>query len=198
MWAALIKQGTLKITTNWNPLDEGTGGAGPKAVTTDEKVDAKEAEEKAVKKQEAVKATLVNSSKSDFKAGVEEAKEEPQEPPQATSSYLCPELVQEAWQKYRGEAPGPQENMIDKAIARSDANSDGVLNRTEISRLARAFVEKSKNSVREDEVFDLLNADNNDSIGRTEVKTAFKTMWLMQKNGVPLDDMLRKRDYALM
>ena len=65
------------------------------------------------------------------------------QPPKAGSFFLCRELVDKVWRKHRGDQPGPQEQMIDRAISKSDANSDGCLQRDEISRLATAFVVKS-------------------------------------------------------
>jgi hypothetical protein len=186
----LIKQGKIFLTTNWNPLDDGESQADvPAPDVKRSPVPLEKSEESIVnkKQEEDVRAALLNP------VGLEDV-EEDAEVPQANNSYLCPILVQEAWAKHRGDAPGPQEDMIDRAISKSDANSDGALQRDEISRLATAFVVKSGNSVREDEVFDLLNADSNESIGRTEIKTAFKAMWLMQKNGVKLEEMLRKSE----
>lgn len=113
--------------------------------------------------------------------------------PSKSKKMITKRKVDEMWKEKRGNAGGPNEATIRKAIRLSDTNGDGVLQPDEMKRLAKAFCKKSSEKLSKDEVFALLDENSDGVLGFDEVTTAFKAMWLMTTDKVKLDDLIEEK-----
>ena len=83
--------------------------------------------------------------------------------------------------------------MIQKAIAKSDKDGDGVIQPGEMARITTAFLKHAGEKMDQAQVFELLDENADGQLTFDEIRTAFKAMWLMKKNGVTLRELMEVR-----
>merc|ERR1719323_390410 len=96
-------------------------------------------------------------------------------------TLISKKKLDEVWKKHRGDAKGPADSMIEKALAKSDKDGDGKIQKEEMARITTAFMKMSGSDFSEDKVFELLDEDQSGDLTFEEIRTAFKAMWLMKK-----------------
>merc|ERR1719499_197881 len=76
-----------------------------------------------------------------------ENREEPEETTQQQVEEKLPKLsqalVDQKWKELRGEAPGPDDKAVTRAIDKSDKQKKGALNPPEAIRITKAFIKKA-------------------------------------------------------
>jgi len=107
--------------------------------------------------------------------------------------FISSSRVNEVWKKHRGDQKGPGDDMINKAIAKSAKSQDGAIKPYEMERFTTAFLRHSGEKMEGSQLFDLLDENLDGVLTFEEVRTAFKAMWLMKKNGVKLSDLMVER-----
>lgn len=136
---------------------------------------------------------------------------EPSPFPQPTEEELrLPKLsarkVESVWKLKRNSQEGPDERAVQhameksrnhkanksagKAIERSDNNADGFLTKKEATRISKAFMKKAGLSISEADVFEYLDTNQDGKLDKQEVALAMKAMWLMDGDGVKINDLL--------
>jgi len=107
-------------------------------------------------------------------------------------TLISKKKLDEVWKKHRGDAKGPADAMIEKALAKSDKDNDGKIQKEEMARITTGFMKHcGAGDLSEDKVFELLDEDQSGDLTFEELRTAFKAMWLMKKNGVKLSELVQ-------
>jgi len=109
---------------------------------------------------------------------------------------LSQSLVDLKWKELRGEAPGPDDKAVTRAIEKSDKQNKGALNPPEAIRITRAFIKKAGaanlgiGSHETSKVFHYLDTNGDGVLNKAEVKLAMKAMWLLDGKEVEVAELL--------
>lgn len=109
---------------------------------------------------------------------------------------LSQSLVDQKWKELRGEAPGPDDKAVTRAINKSDKGKKGALNPPEAIRITKAFIKKAGavnlgiGSHETSKVFHYLDTNGDGVLNKAEVKLAMKAMWLLDGKEVEVAELL--------